>query len=61
MSVIGCRIFDIILLMIQMGRKLGSPVADESENTTHSISKKNDYQYKILCAISTQHTSNKMQ
>jgi len=61
MSVIGCRIFDIILLIIRMGRKLGSPVADESENTTHSISKKNDYWCNILCTINTQHTSNKMQ
>jgi len=43
MNVIGCRIFDIILLMIQMGRKLGSAVADENENTTRSMSKENDY------------------
>jgi hypothetical protein len=41
--VIGCRIFDTILLTIQMGRKLGSTVADESENTTCSILKENDY------------------
>jgi hypothetical protein len=41
--VIGCRIFDIILLTIQMGRKLGSNLADESENTTRSVSKENDY------------------
>jgi len=26
-----------------MGRKLGSAVADESENATRSISKENDY------------------
>jgi hypothetical protein len=38
---IGCRIFGIILLMIQMGRKLGSTLADE--NTTRSVSKENDY------------------
>ena len=43
MNVIGCRLFDIILLTIPMERKLGSTVADESENTTRSISKENDY------------------
>jgi hypothetical protein len=43
MNVIGCRMFDIILLTIQMKRKLGSTLADENENTTHSMLKENDY------------------
>jgi hypothetical protein len=43
MNVIGCRMFDIILLTIQMGRKLGSTVADENEKTTCSMLKENDY------------------
>jgi hypothetical protein len=43
MNVIGCRIFYVIMVTIQMGRKLVSTVADESENMTRSISKENDY------------------